>query len=254
MTHHAVLTLALAAILASPEVKANEVHLKFEQEISLRGQPVAYDLDVTLSEAGQTRVGLDAQIDLSNVQKQLSSQFDGYLLVEACNISAEIQEIELSVDKELFRFEGVLAADFYRCERDDLQAIDRGDLVLSQTVAATINAGVIVRDNCAVLAFEGFDFDLVGAVELTPEQQKSFDEASTIVATLVEKGIQRFPICPTLPPQLSSLSPRYDSGGTTELSDGGAGVFLRGSIDTSTQSILSVLQVLQKAGVLPPPP
>ncbi len=66
--------------------------------------------------------------------------------------------------------------------------------------------------------------------------------------------MKRHPICVQMPPELASLEPSYDTGGTRELGDGGLGVYLQGSVDVSTDTLVDIMQVLQNKGILPPPP
>jgi hypothetical protein len=98
------------------------------------------------------------------------------------------------------------------------------------------------------------DFELEGAVELTPDQKDGIATARALIGPAVARLMANHPICPKLPPELASLSPRYEEGGTTEIVHGGAGIYLRGSVDVSTETILGILKVLQQREVLPPAP
>lgn len=248
-----VLRVLLFSFLAFPAV-ANEVELTFEQTLTLRERPVPYTLDLTLTELAPTRIGVEALLDLSSVQAALSSMMDGYVVAETCALRAEIRELELRVREDTFQFVGVVEAQFYQCARDGLQATDRGALVLSQALSLQAQAAIRVAQNCAALSIPKLELRLEGAIELPPEDQERIQAASGVLVAAAERFFARHPVCPKLPEQLRSLSPRYDAGGTREIGDGGAGVALQGSVDVSTQTILSVMQELQSAGILPPAP
>jgi hypothetical protein len=75
-----------------------------------------------------------------------------------------------------------------------------------------------------------------------------------ILLEVAGRFLEERPLCPELPPELASLDPVYESGGPREIEDGGLGLYLSGSIDVSTTTILDILRVLQSEGIIPGPP
>ena len=76
----------------------------------------------------------------------------------------------------------------------------------------------------------------------------------SFLLTAVDLVLSETPLCPELPDELASLDPSYDEGGPREIEDGGLGVLFSGSLDVSPATIIDVLLVLQREGVIPPPP
>ncbi len=245
---------ALICVILASRASANDVSLTFTQDLTLRETQVPYTLDLVLTETGATRIGVEALLDLTSVQAELSTAMDGFVIADVCNLYAEIRELDVTVRGDVFEFVGVVEAQVYECAREGLQATDRGALVLSQALALQAQAAVRVQENCVALTIPDLTLTLAGAIELSPERKETVRAASDALLKAAERLMARHPICPKLPEALRSLSPSYDKGGTQEIGDGGAGVALQGSVDVSTQTILSVMQALQSAGVLPPAP
>lgn len=232
----------------------NEVDLNFAQRVSVFGSQVPYQLDVTLTETDATRIGINAILNVSDVQQAVSTALDGYVIEDTCNLYAKVAEADIVAADDVFQIVGVLKADLFSCDRQGLKPVDRGDLILSQTAGIDLKAGIVVRNNCVAFRLSEFDIALRGAIELTEEQRSHADALGDFVLAAVQTILERQALCPELPAELASLAPRYDAGGTAEIGDGGAAVFLTGSVDVSTRTILSIMKVLQNAGVLPPEP
>lgn len=244
----------LALTMLAPQVSANEVDLTFDSDLTVLDRKISYNLSLRLAERGPTRIGTEALLDLTNLQSTLPGIVNGHALVDLCTLRAEIRGMDLAAQGGNFVFSGTLAADMYSCARDGLTATDRGPLVLSQDMTLTVTAGVRVEDNCVTLNLADMAIDLTGAVQLTDAQKQASEKAGDLLVAVVERLMANHPVCPKLPPELASLEPRYDTGGTTEIGEGGLGLSLRGSTDVSTGTILDILQVLQDRGVLPPKP
>ena len=67
--------------------------------------------------------------------------------------------------------------------------------------------------------------------------------------------LEERPFCPELPPELASLDPVYEVGGPREIEDGGLGLYVDGSIDVSTGTILNISALgIAEQGIIPGPP
>ncbi|MEO9777985.1 MAG: hypothetical protein ABJH07_25160 [Sedimentitalea sp.] len=254
MNRFANMIFGLAAALTGSQAAANSVDLTFERDLVVGDRSVPYVIDLKLSETAATRIGIETRLDLREAQSELGNAMRGYVLADLCILRAEIQQFDVTAEDELFRFDGSVAARLYRCAREGLKATERGELLLSETAAVTVQAAVVVQDNCVTFRVADLKFALESAVEPTQEQKDGIELADSLLRTVIGGLMANHPICPSLPPELASLSPHYGSGGTTEIGDGGAGVTLNGSVDVSTGTILDILQTLQNRGVLPSKP
>jgi hypothetical protein len=149
----ALMTAAMVCALPVSPAAANSVDLSFEQELQVLDRPVSYGLDIVLTEIAPTRIGMETRLDLRDVQSAVTAALQDHLLVDMCNLRAEIDRMDMTAENEVFRIGGSLAAELYRCEREALKAGDKGDLLLSETAALMLRATVEVRDNCVACAW-----------------------------------------------------------------------------------------------------
>ena len=246
--------LASAAILFATPAASKEVELKFTQTLDIRETEVPYELQVRLTENAPARLGVDALVDLIAAQKALSGAMAGYVIVDTCFASVRVDRLEVLAEKDAFAFSGAMTAEIYRCEFEGLQPTHRGERLLSQAIAVGLVASVEVQGNCAVFHLEDIEVEQDGSLKLDDEQKELIARTGDLLRVASEELMAKNPICPKLPAELESLDPQYDAGGTREIGNGGAGVYLRGSIDVSTGTILSILSVLQQEGVIPDAP
>jgi hypothetical protein len=245
----------VAAWLAlAPAVSAQQVELKFDETMTLEGNEIRYGLDLGLEAVAPTRIGVAAMLDLTDLQHQLPELLAGLTLVDNCGLRIAVQRIEADAQESTVVVTARLDVEAFNCERTAPTAWQRGALKSANEVDVRAELSAELRGPCVVFRL----YDVTPSVSGTlPEVQTGSGQRQAARALLVEAVgllLEDHPICPALPPELEMLDPVYESGAPSEIEEGGLGLFLRGSIDVSTATILDVLRLLQARGVLPRPP
>ncbi|MFC3612144.1 hypothetical protein ACFORG_00105 [Lutimaribacter marinistellae] len=246
---------ALAAMLtlATPAA-SSEVTFTFDRNLETPEGSVPYRLDLALRDVAPTRIAARAQLDLREAQAEIAQRLSNRTLIDTCNAHLELDRVGLTAENATLAAGGKVLAEFFACERERLQPVDRGEVQFSQTLALAAAISVSVADNCVNLRLQDLRLAQDGPIELTADQQEFLDQARTLLLGLVERVLATSPICLELPPELASLAPEFTDGGTVEIGDGGVGIDLTGSIDVSTTTIIDVLNLLQRRGAMPPRP
>ncbi|WP_146346269.1 hypothetical protein [Falsiphaeobacter marinintestinus] len=246
--------LALATLTCSATIAAEVVDLRFQRSVDIKGADVPYDLRFRLTEVALTRIGVEALLDLQALQTAIVQAYDGDTLIDVCNSKIRLTGVTIKAQDEDVSVEAGMSAEFFDCAREGLRVADRGEQLFAQDVSISATASARIEEQCVQFELDDARVKLTGALEPTADQQEYLDQARNVFLAAVHAGLDKHPICIDLPPQLASLRPSYDDGGTRELGQGGVGVYFLGSVEVSTAAILDVLQVLQSNGVLPPRP
>lgn len=243
-----------AALAGTNPGIAESVSFSFEREFELQETKIPYTMSVALNSVSSVRIGMDAVLGLQQAQQMIPTLLTGDVLVDVCNTKIEIGAFSVDAAEDAIGVSGTLQAEFYACEREKLSPVDRGELLFSQSLAMAATASVTIRDQCVHFRFDSLELHQDGPLGLTADQQEFLVQAKTLVLEVSDRILMKFPICPELPTSLASLDPDFQAGGTREIGDGGLGVYLQGSINVSTATILDVFQVLQDRKLLPPAP
>lgn len=244
---------AIALALAMPAAHAQEVHFTVDEVLPLENKEVPYLLEVTLRVASPTRVGVDAVLDLRDLQAMLEDDLSEEVLVDVCGNRTVLDDVEVKTLDDVVALKGQLQSQLFECRRTGEVGWQREGEKDRLALGFSARASAAVVDNCAV--FELVDLSLEPQGRDGPsEEDEDLQAARILLLEAVNVLLRRRPLCPELPPELASLDPAYDAGGPTELGDGGLGVYLVGSIDVSTTTIVGILGALQSKGILPGPP
>jgi hypothetical protein len=246
--------IAAAALALAPAVSAQQVELKIDETLTVKGNEIRYGLDLGLKAVAPTRIGVAAMLDLTDLQHQLPELLAGLTLVDNCGSRIALQRIEADGREATVIVAARLDVEVFICERTAPDAWQRGALKSADEVEVRAELSAELRESCVVFRLYDVTPSLSGTL---PEVQTGSEQRQAARALLVEAAdllLEDSPICPELPPELEMLDPVYESGAPSEIEEGGLGISLRGSIDVSTATILEVLRVLQARGVLPPQP
>lgn len=246
--------LALLTVgLFATALPAEEVTFKVNPNVNLGEREVPMDLALRLTNVSATRISIESVLDLRRAQKILVEELTGTAFVDICDAQISVKEAVARTDDIALTLGGRIEAQLFRCEgqfggnRERVEEIFTGGL----TIAATASAKF--RDDC--LYFGLVDLRLApDRITETAETKESVEKVRDIFFKTADAILEKSPVCPELPAELSSLSPTYEAGGTRELGEGGIGFFFQGSVDVSTETIIDILRVLQSKDVLPPPP
>ncbi len=245
-------TILIAGFLGTA-LSAEVVTFKTSPNVTLGERAVPVDLELRLQNVSATRISIESVIDLRRAQESLVRELTKAPYVDTCNARIAISEVVARTDDIVLTLGGRLDARLFRCEDQLGDGRVRVDELFAGGLTVGASASAEFRDDC--LYFRLID------LRVTPDRlselgdvKEAAEKVRDILLTATDAILEKKPVCPVLPAELSSLSPTYDAGGTREVGDEGIGLFFEGSVNASTQAIVDILNVLQKNQVLPPPP
>ncbi|WP_282027889.1 hypothetical protein [Ruegeria faecimaris] len=246
------LILATAGLFGSA-LLAEEVTFEANGDVKLGDREFPVDLALRLKDVNAKRISIESVVDLRRAKEILVEELKRAAFVDVCNALIGVTEATARADDTVISLSGRIEAELFRCEsRSDGGSI-RGENTFAGGLTVGASASAEFKDDCLFFRLD----DLRLAPDQLTESSDAKGNVEKVRQVFIETAnaiLQRNPVCPELPPELVSLSPTYDAGGTRELGEGGVGLFFRGSIETSTEAIIDILQVLQSKKVLPPPP
>jgi hypothetical protein len=246
--------LLLAASTHCSSVSAQQVEFNLEDTLTIGETDVPYRLDLVMSAVAQTRIGVEALLDLRVLQKNLPDIVSGEPISDDCGSRTELTELAVEAEDDVVSVTGLIDAKFFECERTSETGFQRGAPTDQLKMGFSAAASALLREKC--ITFELVDV-AVNPLQQVEDRALSEDLQAVRVILLEVAGrfLEERPLCLSeLPPELASLDPVYESGGPREIGDGGLGVYVSGSIDVTTTTILEILRVLQSEEVIPGPP
>lgn len=247
--------LIIAVALAhGPPAWAQRVGLQFSETLTVEKSEVAYTLDLLLSAVSPTRIGVEALLDLRDLQRQLPELLAGLPLVDNCGARITLQRIDANAREAIVIVTGRLDVELFSCDRIAPTAWHRGTLEVANEVEIQAELSAELEGPCVVFRLHDVARSLPGSLPEVATGTGRREAARALLIEAVGLMLEDSPICPELPPDLEILDPAYESGSPSEIGDGGLGIALRGSIDVSTSTIVEILRLLQVRGVVPPRP
>ncbi|MFC3612143.1 hypothetical protein ACFORG_00100 [Lutimaribacter marinistellae] len=242
------LTCALLLFVCPMGAAAQDAAFRIAQSFEAKGHRIPYTLYLKLSPASPTRMNADAFIDLRNLQRNLPGLLS-QVIDETCKHRYAVAIADTRAAGRSVTVSGQLQAKFWTCNDKDPATHYRGLLLLAQNVDFTATASARVRRNCVELQLTDVQIDPGGLLGSVADLFGLTERARQIILEKGAEVLARNPICPKLPPDLAVLSPRFVSGGTQEIGDGGIGATLGGSVDTSAATMIALLQAMKRRGL-----
>ncbi|SDM08525.1 hypothetical protein [Aliiruegeria lutimaris] len=232
-----------------PATYAGDVAFKISKEVQTEEASVPLVLYAGLSPVTDARLGANFFIDLRLAQARLPELLSG-VIVDNCGLEVSLDFDGVEQESENLRAGGIVTARVFGCRSEGTQDEERGRRIFTQKLAAIAEATAIVRNNCVEFHLIDLQLDphgLIGGLAtlfgFTERARKAIlDESATFLS--------QNPICPTLPPELSSLAPSFTSGGLREIGDGGVGATFSGSVDTTAATLIQLLAVLKESDLI----
>ncbi|WP_425045215.1 hypothetical protein [Primorskyibacter sp. S87] len=239
-----------AQLSASVNDYAGDVRFDITDKIEARGKSLPYTLNAGFSSVTPTRLGFRGLLDLREFQTRAPDLLSGPI-EEGCSLNVIANLDETNATGDLIALVGTVDVELYRCRREEADgASGRGARLISTTIGIAAAARANVRGQCVhfdladvVLQPTGFLGGVANLFGLT-------ERVEEIVLNKAEEFSEANVICPKMPPELSSLEPILQGGGTREIGDGGIGVALSGSIDTSAETMMDLLALMQSRGIV----
>ncbi|WP_170575798.1 hypothetical protein [Ruegeria atlantica] len=244
----------MAAALGARDANAQQVHFDIDATLPVRDTELPYTLDLNLTAAAPTRIGVGALLDLREIQKIVPERMADNAIVDNCGLQVRLDDLSFQAQDETIGLDGGVTITIFECSRTSERDFQRGEQKRAILANMSTQATVDLRNNCAY-------FKLVDLTLTAPEAQReqlleddTLDSVKELMLAAVDLVLNETPLCPELPAELASLDPVYENGGPKEIGDGGLGVFLDGSVDVSPSTILDILTVLQQRKLIPGPP
>lgn len=244
----------LTALLAAPGATEQQVDFTIADTLTLRETELPYTIDLVLSVAAATRIGVDAVLDLRDVQASIPERVAEQAVVDNCGLQVEIDNLTVTGDADAILLDGAATVRLFECTRTDDRTFRRGAEKNVFNANLSTAASVELRDNCVFFQIRDLTLTAPDTLRQQVLEDDTLDNVKELMLAALAIVLGETPLCPELPAELASLDPIYDSGGPREIGDGGVGVAMRGSIDVSTSTLLDVLAALQELELIPGPP
>ncbi|MDX1743879.1 MAG: hypothetical protein R3186_09835, partial [Ruegeria sp.] len=219
----------LSLTLLASEASAENVEFKIANSFPVKGKQLPFSLYLSVEDSSDTRLGIEAFMDLRSLQKNAPWIFSN-VLKDTCKQKYSLAVSEAKAQGDTIVASGQVQAKFHACDTDDPEVYYRGVLLFGQNVDAVVQAAADVRGKCARLRLVDLELDLHGFVGTVADLTGVTEKVSELI---LEKGAEilaKHPICPKLPDELAGLDPYFNSGGIREIGQGGVGVTLVGSV------------------------
>ncbi len=230
------------------------VGLSLEDSLTLAETEIDYGITLQLSPASSTRIGIDALLDLRDIQSRLPALLEGRLVTDNCGGRIEIESFETEASDTTVLARSALKMESYECIRSGPGSWERG--ALEETKQANVLAHVSAElvDQCVVFRLLDLERDPPGALGQIQTGSGRLAAARALVFEAIELVLEESALCPTLGPVLATLQPHFAYGAPQEIGEGGAGIAMQGSIDLSPATVVELLTLFQTEGLLPPAP
>jgi hypothetical protein len=232
-----------------PSFYSGDVRFRIAETLEVGGREVPLTLFLGLSSQSDTRLGVEAFIDLRRLQTALPAIVLG--TVEAsCGLGLDVELDHAEADGQNVRAWGTVHAHLYRCPGRGTEQERRGMRLLTQSIDVVAVATAGIERDC--VAFRLVDLNL-SPKGLIGRVANLFGVTERARATILERATAALasnPICPELPEGFARLDPRYTEGGPREIGEGGMGAALKGSVDTSAGTLISLLELVKARGIV----
>ncbi|SFC62098.1 hypothetical protein [Tropicimonas isoalkanivorans] len=232
-----------------PSSYAGEVAFKFTEDLPSKTGPIPIVLYAGLSPETDTRLAANAFVDLRLLQLRLP-EILSRAIVDECGQEILLDFAGVEADGGNLRAGGIVEARFYRCRNKGTPEEQRGHRIFTQRLEAIAVATAGIQNDCIAFDLKDIYLDPYGLIGGLATFFGFTESARNAILTRGGAFLAENPVCPTLPPDLASLDPSFSQGGPRDLGDGGIGVALSGSVDTSAATLVGLVGVLKDRGLV----
>ena len=228
-----------------------QASFRIEASAPAAGTEVAYGLDVRLAAVAPTRIGVEARLDLRDLQARLPELLNGTVLLDSCGSRIALQSLEAEAQESRVIARGRLLTENFECQRTGTRTWERGAVLDTEEFGVRAEMSTDIVEGCVVFRLIDIIRDPPGVLGQTDERM---DTVRSLLLDATRLLLEDSRFCPNLPPEFDALDPRLERVAPQEIGKGGIGVALDGEIDLSPATIVSLLRVLQDRGAAPPRP
>jgi hypothetical protein len=248
------LGLMMMCLVCARPSDAQQVDFEVDEILRAGDFQLPYRLNLELSAAAPTRVGVNALLDLREIQKAVPERLADNALVDSCGLQVRLDGLSILADGEAIALDSLLGITRFDCGRVSKNDFRRGDQLATFSAKLSAVVSVELRDNCSYLEIPDLTLSAPESTRDRLLQENTLSEVKNFLLAAIDFVLSETPLCPELPEELASLDPSYYKGGPREIGEGGLGVGLTGSVDVSPSTIIDVLLVLQREGKIPAGP
>jgi hypothetical protein len=232
-----------------PSFYAGDVAFRVVEPIAVGGRDVPLTLYLGLSPQSETRLAVKSFVDLRPLQKALPDIVSG-TMEATCQLGLDVRLDRVEADGNRVRGWGTVVAHLYRCPDRGTEQERRGMRLLSQTIDVVAVATAGIERDCAVFHLEELELSPKGLLGRLADLFGVTERARVAILDRAASAFAGRPICPEPPDEISWIDPHYVDGGTREIVEGGMGAALSGSVDTSASTLVRLLDLVSKRGIL----
>ncbi len=237
----------------SPQTYAGDLRLRVADSFSTKdGTNLPVSLYLGLFSETETRLGINAFLDLRDIQRALPELLTGKIEAD-CGIDLDITFEGAEAEGEFVRARGTVKATLYRCHGRDTEEERRGFRLLSQTIDVEARATASLERDCVNVRLDDLQLEPRGLVGGMANLFGLTERARTAILSAGETKLSENPICPDMPIALERLDPDFSEGGLREIDEGGLGAALSGSVDLNAENVVEILALAQARGSPPGP-
>ncbi len=249
-----VAALLFAASTCCSAALAQQVEFELDDVLIVGETEVAYGLDLILTADSPTRIGLEALLDLRDFQKRLPGLLAEASISDDCGGRTDLTGISVEAEGDVVAVTGLIDRQSFECNRINETDFRRGAETERLEVAFGAAASASLSGRCLTFELVDLSVDLADSVEDPESPGEDLEGLRVILLEVARRFLGERPLCPELPPEIASLDPVFESGGPREIENGGFGLYIDGSVDVSTTTMIGLLRVLQKEDIIPGPP
>lgn len=233
---------------------AQQVEFDLEDVLTVGETEVAYGLDLVMTAASPTRIDLEALLDMRDFQKRLPGLLAEFRISDDCGSRTDLTEISVEAEGDIVAVTGLIDRRSFECNRINETDFRRGAATDRLEVAVAVAASAGLSGKCLTFELVDLSVDFADSGEDQDFPSEDLEALRLILLQVAGRFLGESPLCPELPPEIASLDPVFESGGPREIENGGLGLYIDGSVDVSTTTMLDLLRVLQEEEVIPGPP
>lgn len=232
-----------------PSYYSGEVTFKIAEPLPVGGRELPLTLYLGLSPQTETRLAVEAFVDLRPLQEALPEIVAG-TVVESCGLGLDLDLDRVEAVGKQVRGRGRVVARLYRCSGRGTEEERRGMRLLSQTIDVVAVATAGLEQDCIVFRLEELELSPRGLIGRVADLFGVTERARVAILDRAAEALANRPICPELPEDVAWLDPRYTDGGPREIVDGGMGAALSGSVDASAGTLVRLVDLARSRGIL----
>ncbi|AXI47842.1 hypothetical protein C1J03_18605 [Sulfitobacter sp. SK012] len=241
---------AIADRLADPADYAGNVTFRIAEAFPIGDSSVPFALYLGLAPETETRLRVNALIDLRELQRALPGLISD-TLNPSCGLSLDVTLNDARAAGDTVRGSGTVKAVVYRCKISGTGEEERGARLLTQTVDVDVAVGVGIQGDCIVFSLVDLELAPRGVIGWLANLLGVTERVRTVIRETGRATLSENPVCPDLPEALTLLDLHYSQVDLREIGSGGIGAILSGSVDTGAETLISLLALGQTNGVLP---